>query len=136
MFKIIFVVVVLLGAAFGIPEIRNRIAGPLDPVLSKMGPVGDKVQAPARRWAARNEANIIIRKIAEAHNQNKDVPTPLRFQVWMKQNFRGGINEGRDPWGKPYYLIQTRSQITVGSQGPDRTQNTTDDVRVSVALPN
>ena len=134
MFKILFVVIIMLGAAFGIPQIRNRIVGPLDPVLSRMGPLGDKINAPAKRWAARNEINLIIRKLAEDHNQNRGTPSPLGFQGWLKQNFRGGINDGGDPWGRPYYLVHTANQITVGSQGADRLRNTPDDVRLSVPL--
>lgn len=136
MLKVIVIAVVFLGAAFGIPAIRNRIAGPLDPVLSKLGPVGEKMQAPARKWAAKNEEMLIIRKLAEAHNQNKGIPSPLSFQSWIKANFHGGVKEGMDPWGRPYYLIHTKQQLTVGSQGPDRRRNSADDIRVSVPLLN
>ena len=135
MFKYILIFIVLVGAAFGIPAIRNRIAGPLDPLLSKLGPVGDKIQSPVRRWAAKNEEMLIIRKLAEHHNQQRDLPSPLAFQGWVKQHFRGVENDaGLDPWGRPYYLIHTRNQITVGSQGADRKRDTPDDVRVSVPL--
>lgn len=134
MLKIILIGAVIIGAMFGIPPIRNRIAGPLDPFLSKLGPVGEKIQAPARRWAAKNEEMLIIRKLAEDHNQNKGVPSPLAFQGWIKRNFHGGVKEGMDPWGRPYYLIHTRQQLTVGSQGPDRLRDSSDDIRVSVPL--
>ena len=135
MFKFLVIFVLLLGAAFGIPPIRNRIAGPLDPVLSKLGPVGEKMQNPVRRWATKNEEMLIIRKLAEHHNQRRDMPSPLGFQGWIKQNFRSGSNDaGLDPWGRPYYLVHTRQRITVGSQGPDRKRDTSDDVRVSVPL--
>ena len=134
MFKIIFVVVVLIGAGFGIPQIRDRITPPLAPLLNRLGPIGDAVQNPTKRWAAKNEINLIIRKLAEDHNQNRGIPSPLGFHVWLRQNFRGGINDGGDPWGRPYYLIHTSSLVTVGSQGPDRQRDTSDDVRLSVPI--
>ena len=135
MVKYVVIFIFILGAAFGIPAIRNRIAGPLDPVLSKLGPIGEKIQTPTRRWATKNEEMLIIRKLAEQHNQQKEMPSPLAFQSWIKQNFKGrGTEAGLDPWGRPYYLIHTRNQITVGSQGADRRRETPDDIRVSVPL--
>ena len=78
---------------------------------------------------------MIIRRLAEHKNQNKDLPSPLSFQQWVRQHFRSSEGKaGLDPWGRPYYLVLTRSQITVGSQGADRRRDTGDDIRTSVPL--
>jgi hypothetical protein len=130
--KTFLIVLLLIGAAFGIPPIRNRIIGPLDPVLSKLGPIGEKIATPAKRWEAGQEATLIIRRISENRQINKPVPTPLTFQGWLKANVRGLKRDGMDPWGHPYYYIHTRQNMTVGSQGQDRLRDTPDDVRITV----
>lgn len=131
MLKFVLIFIFLTGAAFGVPAIRAKILPPLAPVLDKFGPVGDRMSAPVKKWSARNEANMLIRKLAEDYAEKKELPSPLRFQVWIRQNTKMG-NKGMDPWGRPYYMIHTGGQLTVGSQGPDRTRATADDVRVTV----
>lgn len=131
MLKVAVVIVLLLGAAFGTPAIRNRITPVLAPVLDKLGPVGRKLGDPAKKLAARNEASFLLRKLAEEYQQNRELPTPLRFQVWVRLNTRGGKG-GMDPWGRPYYMIHANRQLAVGSPGPDRRRSTRDDIRVSV----
>lgn len=130
--KAFLIVILLIGAAFGIPTIRNRIVGPLDPLLSKLGPAGDRIANPARRWQASQEAMLILRRIAEDRNLNKPGPSPLTFQNWVKANVRGLKWQGNDPWGHPYYYIHTRQNMTVGSQAQDRLRDTEDDVRVTL----
>jgi hypothetical protein len=132
--KTFLIIVLLIGAAFGIPAIRNRIIGPLDPILSKLGPIGEKIQTPARRWSATQELTMILRRIGEDKNVNKPLPSPLSFQNWLKTNVRGLDNGGLDPWGRPYYYIHTRQNITVGSQAQDRLRDTPDDVRLTVPV--
>ena len=128
MLKFALIFIVLVGAAFGIPQIRRHVAPPLEPVL---GPIGKKFGDPAKKVAARNEAGMLLRKIAEEYNQNKEVPDPLRFPVWVKMNTKGS-RKGADPWGKPYYMIKENRQLTIGSAGPDMKRSTSDDIRVSV----
>ena len=133
MFKFIIVTVILIGAAFGIEPIRAKITPPLVPLFEMMGPVGDKLSNPAKRMAARNEAGMILRKISEEYQLKRTLPSPLGFQTWIKLNVRAGIKAaGLDPWGLPYYFIRENRQITVGSNGPDKTRGSDDDVRVSV----
>jgi hypothetical protein len=132
--KVFLFIILLIGAAFGIPKIRNRIVGPLDPVLSKLGPIGEAVQTPTRRWSAGQEAMLITRKLGEFRNLNKPLPSPLNFQRWLHANVRGLTRDGMDPWGLPYYFIHTRQNMTVGSPGQDRKRDTEDDVRITVPL--
>ncbi|MGQ0563068.1 MAG: hypothetical protein ACT443_14480 [Gemmatimonadota bacterium] len=131
MLKFIVGFILLLGAAFGVPSVRARITPPLMPVLEKLGPVGAKLSDPAKKWSARNEANMLIRKLAEDYAEKKELPSALRFQVWIKMNTKLG-NQGLDPWGRAYWMVHTNHQLTVGSNGPDRERNTSDDVRVTV----
>lgn len=123
----------LIGAAFGIAPIRARILPHLDPVLGRLGPAGEKISAPAKRLAAKNEANILLRRLAQDHADRKELPDPLSFQTWVRLNTKGG-KRGLDPWGHPYYLVRGNHQMTVGSHGPDRKRNTRDDVRASAPI--
>lgn len=131
MWKILIIVVLLLGAGFGIPQARGKISPVVSPVLDKLGPVGDALSRPAKRWAAKSEITILIRKLAEEHAERKELPSPIDFPRWIKSVTRGS-NKGLDPWGHPYYLVHTEHDVTVGSQGPDRKRNTPDDIRVRV----
>jgi hypothetical protein len=130
--KALLIIILLIGAAFGIPSIRNRIVGPLDPMLSKLGPAGEKIATPARRWQTNQEATLIIRRIADDRSLRKPVPTPLTFQNWLKANMRGLKWEGNDAWGHPYYYIHTRQNMTVGSHAQDGLRDTEDDIRVTL----
>lgn len=131
MLKFLLIFIFLVGAAFGIPAVRARITPPLAPLLDRLGPVGRKLSDPAKKIAARNEAGFLLRKLAADYQQNKALPDPLRFRVWMKQNTHGGKG-GLDPWGHPYYMVRAHKKLGVGSQGPDRKRNTADDIRVTV----
>ena len=129
MFKVIGIMLLLLGAAFGIPQTREKIA----PIMGRMlAPVGGKLGAPAKKWSAKNEANVLARKLAEDNTQGKKIPTPKTFQAWVKSNTKAG-KRGLDPWDNPYYMQKTAKEITVGSSGPDGTRNTPDDIRATVA---
>lgn len=132
--KLLLIIVLLVGAAFGIPAIRNRIAGPLDPVLSKLGPAGEKIKTPFQRWAAKNEATAIVQRLSEDNIQRKPLPTPRSFQDWVRQNIRSETDATTDPWGHPYYFVLTRQQMTVGSIGKDGQRNTPDDILATMPL--
>lgn len=135
MLKFVVIFILILGAAFGVPSIRARISPPLLPVLEKLGPVGDKLQAPVKKWAASNEAHVLLRRLAADYAQNRTLPSPLRFQIWIKQNTKSGKG-GMDPWGRPYYMIHRAHELVVGSPGPDRIRDTADDVRAKAPLMN
>lgn len=133
--KFLLILIVAIGAAFGIPSVRHRIMTPLEPVLVRVGPIGEKLATPARRWNAKNEAEVIARKVAEQKDLHRPFPTPRRFTQWIQQNMRGLERKGMDPWGNPYYLERTDRTITVGSAAQDGVPGTEDDVRVTVAIP-
>lgn len=133
--KWIIILVIALGAAFGIPAIRNRIAPPLEPVLSRLGPIGTAISTPAKRFSAKNEADVIAKKLVDAKKRGLSLPTARGFTRWIQQNMRGLERKGVDPWGHPYYLQVGEKQITVGSFAQDGVPHTEDDVRVTVPLP-
>lgn len=132
--KVLLLVLLLLGAAFTVPAIRNRLAGPLDPVLARLGPVGEKVRNPVRRFNAFNEIQAIIGRLNEDKLQGRPVPPPNQFQRWIHDKMRGDIQDGRDPWGQPYYLVRSRGYATIGSAGQDMQAGTPDDIRDSTPL--
>jgi hypothetical protein len=133
MLKYLIIIIFLLGAGFGIRPIRARLMPYFAPVIEKLGPVGRKITAPAKRWSTKNEERVLLQKLAEQHADHRELPSPLEFQTWMRIYTHGG-NHGLDPWGHPYYLVHENHQITVGSQGPDRLRNTADDVRTSATI--
>jgi hypothetical protein len=133
MWKYFVIFVMIFGAALGIPKTRALIMPHLTPIFDRLGPVGDRVSKPAKRWAARNEVGVLTRKLAEDFADHKELPTALEFPRWIKRNVKGGKG-GLDPWGLPYYLVRSEHQITVGSGGPDRQRGSTDDIRISVPI--
>ena len=132
--KVLLLIVLIVGAAFAVPSIRHRIAGPLDPVLGKLGPVGEKLRTPARRFKAHNEIQAIIGRMNEDKLMGRSLPTPVQVHKWVRDKMRGGIEDGLDPWGQQYYYSRSRSAATVGSMGQDMQRDTPDDIRISTSL--
>jgi hypothetical protein len=129
--KWVIILIIAVGAAFGIPSIRARIAPPLEPVLTRLGPIGKAIQTPAKRFNAKNEADVIVRKVADWKLQNRPMPTERGFTKWIQQNMRGLERDGMDPWGNPYYLVRADKHISVGSSAQDGVPHTDDDIRAS-----
>ena len=129
--KWLIILVIAVGAAFGIPSIRARIAPPLEPVLARLGPIGRAIQTPAKRFNAKNEADVIVRKLADWKLRNLALPTERNFTKWIKQNMRGLEHDGMDPWGNPYYLVRAGKHMSVGSAAQDGIPKTDDDIIAS-----
>lgn len=133
MLKAILIGVVLLGFAWSYPPARERIAGVLEPVLERLGPVGEKILEPTRKTSTRTELAFILRMIKEDTNVGHQPPDPRNFDEWLQMKIRSG-RHGKDPWASSYYMVRTRSTLTVGSPGPDRVRNTPDDLVDSMQL--
>lgn len=127
--KVLLLLLVVIAAVATVPAIRNRIAGPLDPVLVRLGPVGEKLRTPVLRFNAHNEIQAIIGRLNEDKLQGRSVPVPNQFQRWIHEKMRGDIRDGKDPWGQPYYLVRSRGYATIGSAGQDMQAGTADDIR-------
>ena len=132
--KVVLLLVLVIVAVATVPAIRNRLAGPLDPVLARLGPVGEKFRNPVRRFNAHNEIQAIIGRLNEDKLQGRTVPPPNQFQRWIHEKMRGDIQDGKDPWGQPYYMVRSRASATIGSAGQDMQPGTADDIRDSTPL--
>jgi hypothetical protein len=128
--KAILIILVLLGAAWSIPEVRSRT---YEPAFKRLGPTGEKLLAPTYRAGARSQANHMFRIMSLDRDQGRPLPEPQTFQRWIRS--RLGEEATLDPWGSPYYMERERSMITIGSPGPDRRRGTDDDIRVTQAAP-
>lgn len=133
MLKWIVFGILALGAIMAVPRVRQRVAPHFAPVTSRVKPLSDKVTTPAKRWSAKNEASALLHRLAEDDAQNKELPTPSTFQHWIRTSSKGGAS-GKDPWGRPYYMVNEKHQITIGSAGPDLKRSTPDDIRVSAPV--
>jgi hypothetical protein len=131
MFKTLFILVVLMGFAWGYPPTRARMVLGLQPVLERLGPVGDAIVTPVERYSARQEVAFIVEQIRMHKNEGRELPDEKTFQRWIDKRL-STKNRGRDPWNQPYYLLKVSGQVTVGSVGEDGARGTADDIRKTV----
>lgn len=133
MWKNGLIVLVLLGFAWSYPPSRRSMTNALAPALERLGPAGDWMMEPTRRYDARNEIEFIVDQIGMARTEGRPLPTARSFQQWLQQRVttkRGG----KDPWGEPYYLVVVSGTLSVGSTGPDGARNTADDLKRTVSF--
>jgi hypothetical protein len=131
MFKTLFILVVLMGFAWGYPPTRARMVLGLQPVLERFGPVGNAIVTPVERYSARQEVAFIVEQIRMHKNEGRELPDEKTFQRWIDKRL-STKNQGRDPWNQPYYLLKVSGQVTVGSVGEDGARGTPDDIRKTV----
>ena len=127
MIKKLLVVAVLLGAAWSFPASRARMVQLGEPLLVRMGPVGQRVLNPVRRYNTAQEIELLVRELGHDHTARNPLPNPRNFQAWVEANATSG-RDGRDAWGNPYYLRRDRQGLTVGSAGEDGAMETADDI--------
>lgn len=131
--KFLLVLILGLGVVFGVPSLRAKVMPKIEPVLTKLG-LGDRLANPIKRRTAENEMRVIVQKLEEdILEKRKKLPTEKTFPQWVYANTRLA-KRGVDPWGNKYYLSRLGQQMEVGSNGPDSTRNTEDDVRLPVAV--
>lgn len=131
MFKFFFIALVVILAVTTIPAIRSRV---MPPVARVLGPTGEKIATPVKRWKAKNGANNLLRELQAETTAGRPLPPPFEFKAWAQRELRDP-EAGTDPWGSPFYLEPGRGSIvTVGSPGPDLKKGTADDVEVSKTL--
>jgi len=133
MLKMLVILVILMGFGWAYPPTRARMVVAARPALERMGPVGDKVLMPVQRYSTRQEVKFILDQISLAKTEGKELPEDQTFQRWMSKRLLTK-NNGKDPWGHPYYLIRVGGQVTVGSVGQDGRRGTGDDIRESFHL--
>ena len=127
MIKKLVIVAVILGFAWSIPAARQRMMQWAEPALERLGPVGERVVTPVRRYNTRNEIVFLMRALAQDYEVRRPLPNPRTFPAWLERNTPAG-REGKDGWGNPYYMRADRLGITIGSPGPDGTADTADDI--------
>lgn len=127
MVKYIIILVLLVGAATSIPQIRNRV---IPPLAAALGPTGERMMTPVKKWKAKTRCEDLLRELRATNTSGRPIPEPKGFTAWAQFVLRVP-DAGIDPWGSRYYYKQIRTQMTVGSPGPDLKRETVDDITVS-----
>ena len=123
MWKALFFLLILLGAALYFPQTRPVLVEFLAPVMN-----------PVLTWQTHGEMDHISRELETIHRQGGDLPAPgAAFQGWMERRFMGGSRT--DAWGVNYTLKLWRDSICVVSNGPDQEIGTSDDISHRVDIP-
>jgi hypothetical protein len=133
MLKAILFVLVVLGFAWGYAPTRAHIVYRSQPMLERLGPVGDRIILPVQRYSTKQELDFILDQISLARTEGKEVPDAKTFQRWISKRILTK-NQGKDPWGNPYFLVRPTGggSLTAGSIGPDGVAGTTDDLRMTM----
>lgn len=118
--RVVFVLLIALGAALYFP--RSRAV-----VLDLSAPVLDPVLA----WSTRGEMRRIARDLESRSQSGRALPSRGEdFTEWLERSFQG--NDSRtDPWGNTYTLRLRPDSFDVVSAGPDGEPGNDDDVIVS-----
>jgi hypothetical protein len=125
--KKLIVFVVVLAAVFAVTPLRERLCALTLPVLTRLGPVGDRLATPARRYSARNDLAFYKRLIESSQTEGRELPGDRTFAQWLRQ--RAPQDDGLDPWGNAYWLRRVRTGgWELGSNGPDGERDTPDDI--------
>lgn len=121
--KLVFLVLIALGAALYFPESRAVVLDASEPVLN-----------PVFRWSTRGEMRRIARDLETQSETGRGFPRGQEaFDAWMDDNFQG-ITSKTDPWGNTYTLRLRPDSFGVVSSGPDGEVGTDDDVVVTGRL--
>lgn len=129
--KKLLILVIALAVVWAIPAARARFVLALQPVFERLGPVGDRMMAPARKYGAKTEAQQFLHLLTQDRNAGKRLPDARTFSGWVESNTR---ESNLDPWGQPYWLKVQKRNFSVGSNGPDGERNTPDDIVKSAVL--
>lgn len=115
MFKIILLLICLLGAAAYFPKTRPVVVDIFAPVIN-----------PALTWQSRGEMKEILRSLRTRNQSGRELPARGReFNDWLIRTYPGG--QGEDAWGTPYSLKTWADSVGIMSNGPDLEVNTEDD---------
>lgn len=113
--RILWGLVIALAVVLMVPQLRARARPQIEYVLN-----------PVYRWEAKNRVTDVQRVLVRERSQGATLPRPRDFTQFLTA--REGPQAALDPWSEPYYLVTTRRSFRVGSSGPDRVRNTTDDI--------
>ena len=134
MIKKVIIVLVFLGFAWSLPLARAKMVGAMQPGLALLGPVGVKLKQPMLKHQADADLKFLLEQLQIDRTEGRAQPGNTRaFNEWMYAR-QGAGERGRDPWGNLYWMKRGEGAVTVGSNGPDGTHNTRDDIRRSTAF--
>lgn len=122
--------VLILAIVWAIPDVRNRIGAASVPLLSRLGPVGERIADPFREVRARNEMKFFLRILGDDRSEGRQLPDERAFSQWVRR--RMPEETGIDPWGNPYWLRRGPRTFIIGSNGADGQRDTNDDVTQSL----
>jgi hypothetical protein len=125
MIKKLIVALAILAALWTAPPARARMLLLAQPALEKLGPVGERLLTPAKKYATKNDLAALLRLVAIERNEMRPVPSERDFPSWAKRKW------GEDPidrWGQQYWIRHVRRTVTLGSNGPDGKRATADDI--------
>ena len=134
MLKKIVVVIVLLAAVWAMPSGRARLSRWLAPAFGKLGPFGQKISTPMKRYTAKTQVAAILRAINNAQEEGKEVPDTRTWVRWLRAHPPSADTKDMDPWGTQYYLRFENKVYTIGSAGPDRVRYNADDISHTVVF--
>lgn len=123
MFKIILIVLVVVGAIITIPALHSRAGIMLGPVEDKLAPHMTFATDPMKKVRTSDKESNILGMLKQDHIQGRKSPEPEDFPQWLKDR-----QVEPDGWGNRYYLFQKNDSIFIGSNGPDGKKNTPDDL--------
>lgn len=119
---------ILVGFAWSVPQVRHRIIVTLEPATAFLGPIGDWMQEPMRKYKAETDIKFLIDQLRMDRNEGRQLPTNTKaFNDWMLKR-RGAGDKGRDPWGGYYWMVRQTGVVEIGSNGPDGERDTADDL--------
>lgn len=119
MWKVILLILALLGAALYFPGTRPHVMDAVEPVLT-----------PVLTWSTKGEMRKIVRDLETVQSQGYVLPRDQQaFEAWMGRRYAGD-DSGVDAWQNPYRLLQSREGFEVVSYGPDGQAGTEDDIRI------
>lgn len=134
MWKKAIIVLIALGFAWSLPEVRGRITKAAAPALGVLGPVGHRMQAPMRRYQADTDIKFLVDQLLMERNEGRQLPANTKaFNEWMARRAGAG-DKGRDPWGNLYWMDRTTGGVQIGSSGPDGARKTEDDLTRQAVL--
>jgi hypothetical protein len=130
--KLLIALVILAAALSASPALRAKAAPRLRPLWHDVRSLLKKplrpFVTPLKEQHANSEVLEIMRALKEEVFRGTPVPKKGDFVRWINAHKLTDHN-GRDPWDKPYGLLQSGDTLYVVSMGPDTTLNTTDDIK-------
>lgn len=122
--RIIFFLLIALGAGLYFPSSRQVIVDTAQPVID-----------PVLRWSTRGEMRQIIRDLEALSEIPRRFPLDQEeFREWMEDEYEGDART--DPWGAAYEFRLSSNTFSIVSPGPDGQMNTDDDVSADGELRN